>query len=368
MEVSMEKIAIKRLSHSDLTFFACHFDPKNGTKQKAWNLDKKVFIQEMYPVSWGDGKHNVTLNINGPDISPKYTLERKIIKQQKNMRLNGELIHPHVSGADMYNILTSGDYALMVFNGAPFPNEIDIYLISVNSDLDVPLHKEISKQYGSFFNQRASMLQLSKVELKSLLSSSSVTADHPAQSIFDDILLEDVVQGGEESYKKLRKRRRGNPVSASEYEHAKARLSEIGALGERLINEYLSETLDNKKINSYVWESQEDAIAPFDFSMVNKLDETVYIEVKSTSGTFDTKLHISMAELLYAADSKERYDIYRVFKASDEGAKLRVAEGIKAKAQQIIKVLENLPNTVTADSVSISPSFLDFGDEIDLMG
>ncbi len=363
----MEKLAIKRLSASDLTFFACHFNPKHGTNQKAWNLDKKVFVEEMYPVHWGDSKHNVTLAFHGPDNSPKHVLERKIVRQQKNMRLNGELIHGHDSGTDSYDLLAKGDYALMVFKGAPFPDHIDIFLIAQASRSDCSLHNEITTQVGDKFNQLRSMVQLNKEEVQALLDSSSVGDYYPVRSLFDDELLEDVVQGGVDGFKKLRKRRRGEPVSSNELAQAKAKAAEIGSLGERLVNEYLSELERSGQIEGYVWESAKDAIAPYDFELQHKLGSTV-LDVKSTSSAFNTKLHISVAELLEARDGGKRYDIYRVFEATDNGAKMRIAEDFGAKASEIITALEALPHGISCDSVSISPETLTFGDEFQLEG
>ena len=86
------KIAIKRLSASDLTFFEHQFRNTAGTKQKAFNLDRAVFDDELYPslpLAIGNDRVPINLSIFGPGLEGLHNLQRKILKQQKNWRLNG---------------------------------------------------------------------------------------------------------------------------------------------------------------------------------------------------------------------------------------------------------------------------------------
>ena len=46
----MAKLAVKRLSASDLTFFEWHFRHGNAGNQKAINLNANVFKDDLYPV------------------------------------------------------------------------------------------------------------------------------------------------------------------------------------------------------------------------------------------------------------------------------------------------------------------------------
>ncbi|NKF50791.1 DUF3883 domain-containing protein [Shewanella sp. WXL01] len=365
----MEKIAIKRLSSSDLTLFNCHFDSKSGTRQKAWNLDKKIFIEQMYPIDWGDGKHNVTLALNGPEDSPRHVLERKIVRQQKNMRLNGELINAHESGKDRYELLSNHDYAVMVFNGAPFPTQIEIYLIAKASEQDTALHNTITNRYNSQFNSHKSMVEVNRTSIKEILDSSAVSDEHPLQSLFDDALIEDVILGDIESFKELRRRRKVRFVSKEELEKAKASTSATGILGERLVNEHFVELKNNGEIEDFSWKADDNPISPFDFSLLlNKTSKERLLDVKTTKYKFNSKFHISIAELLEARDSGKPYDIYRVYEATSNGAKLRVAKDIKNKAEEILRSVDNMPIGVTCDSVTIAPLILEFGEEITLEG
>ncbi|MDO6686725.1 MULTISPECIES: protein NO VEIN domain-containing protein [unclassified Agarivorans] len=365
----MEKIAIKRLSSSDLTLFNCHFDPKAGTRQKAWNLDKKIFLEQMYPTEWGDEKHNVTLALNGPDGSLRNVLERKIVRQQKNMRLNGELVNAHESGNDRYALLQNHDYAVMVFNGAPFPTQIEAFLIANSSSDDNSLHKAITQQFSKIFNQHRSMVEITRNDVRLLLDSSNMSVDYPLQRIFDDALIEDAVQGGIDGFKKLRVRRKGRFVSEEELANARENANATGKLGERLVNEYFIALEQSSKINNFEWVAESNPISPFDFTLTqnNSADEHL-LDVKTTKHAFHTKIHISIAELLEARDSRKRYDIYRVYEAADSGARMRISEDIGNKASEIISSIDKMPFGVTCDSVTIDPSILDFGEEIILEG
>lgn len=74
----------------------------------------------------------------------------------------------------------------------------------------------------------------------------------------------------------------------------------------------------------------------------------------------------SVSELERMSQGPERYDIYRTFELSDYVAKLRIVEDVRQTARGILDLFEQLPDGVTADSVSVSPQILSFGREIDL--
>ncbi|MCF5393021.1 hypothetical protein GIV99_28485, partial [Pseudomonas syringae] len=79
----MSKIAIKRLTKSDLTLFTWHFKEMNSGNQKSINLNANVFIDKLYPdlpnISAQKGKTTflVDLSIYGPGAAPKHSLARK---------------------------------------------------------------------------------------------------------------------------------------------------------------------------------------------------------------------------------------------------------------------------------------------------
>ena len=45
----MDKLALKRLTASDLTFFEWQFKNRNAGNQKAINLNADVFSNQLYP-------------------------------------------------------------------------------------------------------------------------------------------------------------------------------------------------------------------------------------------------------------------------------------------------------------------------------
>jgi len=61
------------------------------------------------------------------------------------------------------------------------------------------------------------------------------------------------------------------------------------------------------------------------------------IDVKSTSGEFERKIHISLSELELMSSDTERYDIYRIFNIDENNrtAKLRIAEEVRSFAKGI---------------------------------
>lgn len=97
-------------------------------------------------------------------------------------------------------------------------------------------------------------------------------------------------------------------------------------------------------------------ICPWDFHLTTASAE-VRIDVKSTAGAHDASFHISMAELVAAAEGP-RYDIYRVSEMDDETGVLRIAEDVGDFAASILGVLTTLPKGVRPDSLSISPALL----------
>ena len=48
----INKLALKRLTASDLTLFEWHFNYRNAGNQKAINLNADVFKDQLYPHRW----------------------------------------------------------------------------------------------------------------------------------------------------------------------------------------------------------------------------------------------------------------------------------------------------------------------------
>jgi hypothetical protein len=95
--IMVQRLALKRLTKSDLTIFESHFRTRNAGNQKSINLNADVFVSELYPavptLALSNGNEMpVSVGIFGPSTRPELPLARKIIKgaAYKNWRLNGE--------------------------------------------------------------------------------------------------------------------------------------------------------------------------------------------------------------------------------------------------------------------------------------
>ena len=146
----MNKMALKRLTHSDLTFFKCYYSAQGDkpSKQKALNLNSNILVDILYPElknATGD-KLKVTLYIYGPGTEEVHILQRKILKSKgsKNWRLNGELIYSPEDNPDRYDCLRPEDIALMGFDGEPIPKTIYIDFISQGDEDDKGLYEELN--------------------------------------------------------------------------------------------------------------------------------------------------------------------------------------------------------------------------------
>lgn len=91
--------------------------------------------------------------------------------------------------------------------------------------------------------------------------------------------------------------------------------------------------------------------------------EKTLIDVKSTQGNFDNLIHISYGELKKMVLGPEKYDIYRVYKLSEAGAKLKISRSMKLFASGIFYIFKGLPDGVIPEGISVATSLLDFGQE-----
>ena len=169
-------------------------------------------------------------------------------------------------------------------------------------------------------------------------------------------------QSGTEKCSKAFKRK----TSHDELQEKKEKADQIGIKGEASVNAYLGNLKKNGHIDSFKWVAAENATSDHDFWVSIDGKQKNLIDVKSTAGNFDNVIHISLPELRQMAYGKERYDIYRVFEIneSNKTVKLRILEGVKDFAKNILTVFEGLPSGVLADSVSVYPSTLNFQPEI----
>ena len=82
------KLALKRLTASDLTLFKWHFQNHPAGKQKAFNLDASVLVDELYPQLGEPAlvpqpRYPLDLYLCGPGLAPANNLQRKILNSRR---------------------------------------------------------------------------------------------------------------------------------------------------------------------------------------------------------------------------------------------------------------------------------------------
>lgn len=364
----LRKLAIKRLTASDLTLFEWHFRNRTAGNQKAINLNADVFIDQLYPAlpelaAEKGGKVPLDLFIYGPGLAGEHNLQRKIVKfgAYKNWRLNGEYIADPAEFPERFQSLNPGDYAIFDFEGAAVPTSARMVLIAKSLPDDLSLHHAISDVVG--INK---MRTISSSVLADIIERSGVADGHPIGDLVEEAALEDASQDGIEGTRRLLGRRRGRKLTRDELLKARRSADEVGMRGEELLNVYFEQLKDAGQITDFKWISKSNAVSPYDFHVTYASDNAarLVLDAKSTLGEFERTIHISMNELLHMADGAERYDIYRLYAVGDVSAKLRVAPNVRNVATDILNALKALPKGVFADGISLSPSMLKFGSEI----
>lgn len=362
----MEKMALKKLTHSDLTFFKCYFSnqKEKPSKQKALNLNSDIFVDELYPElrkSTADTKLPVSLHIYGPGLKDAHVLQRKILKSKgsKNWRLNGELIYSQENDPQRYDSLQPGDIALIGFDGDTVPSIICIDFIAASIDEDKALHQVFTSILTS------AMQKIQSEELKGIVTRLNLPAHHPVYRFFLDEDLVAAVEGDAEAVLRVYKHS-GTVMSSEELITSRQKAAYIGSMGEELISQYFQQLINQGKLLDFEWTSRENAVAPYDFK-ITATDNTIsLLDVKSTSGKFETIFHISRAELITMANGAECYALYRVYDLTENGGRLRIVSDMRLFAKELLEKLALLPAGISVDSISCSPDLLDFSDSFEL--
>lgn len=354
-----DRLALKRLTASDLTLFESLFRRLHAGNQKAINLNADVFISVFYPTApriapTMGNEIPLSLSIFGPGGKPEHRLARKVIKNPtyKNWRLDGEFIRGPEGDPGRYDALKPGDLAIMSFHGDPVPTGLDIVFLSQDLAEDSGLHRALFSLLGN-----RSMVPLTEENIAAALAESGTPLEHPINELIIDpaldSALEDAALGGEKGTKALLRRRSGRTVSAADLASARLKADRIGQDGEGLINALLNQRVAAGEITDFEWSSARNAVCPYDFQVRTTTGLAIKLDVKSTTGPFENDIHISLAELIEAAEAPERYDLYRVYDLQEDGGRLRVAENIRDLARSILSGL-NLPSGIKCDGFSVS--------------
>lgn len=355
------KLALKRLTASDLTVFRWHFINRPTGNQKAINLDKSVLVDSLFPELAKPGavpnpRYKLELKISGPGICSPHTLVRKILKQQKNWRLNGEFIDSPVDDPQRYNYLAADDFAFFEFRGDQAPEAIHMLLVSAANPQDAPLYEALGQIFVS-----GSMRVIDEHFIHDVLERSGVAGRHALSDWAEGALLEEIGLGSAAATLDLHKRRNRRGLTPEEFLEVQSRAQSTGISGEQYLNDWLLDRHRTGQCYDVEWTSSVNAIAPFDFRLrLPPYGVERRIDAKSTTGDFETPLHMSRAEIIEAALGDVEYDIYRLYHLSEKGAEMRVAYNVGPSLAPILKALEDLPAGVSVDSVSIHPRILQF--------
>ena len=365
----LRKLAIKRLTASDLTFFEWQFRNRYAGNQKAINLNADVFINELYPglpstATGIEGKRMVDLSIYGPGLGNEYNLQRKIVKgaSYKNWRLDGEFVYDPPEEPGRFDVLTEGDLAVIEFFGDTQPSAVRMVLVAGVEPEDAALHSALS----GVVSAGHSMTSLTPNRLAQLVEDAGTRIDHPINDLVSlETTIEVATLGVAEETAGYRSPPAPRRTSRDVLQRARSNANRVGELGEQFINSHLTILKANGQIEGFEWVSRENAVSPYDFRTGVGGDE-ILLDAKATELSFDNKLHISFSELRQMAYGTERYDLYRVFDIGETTAKLSVAEDLGEWARGVLEIFEGLPEGVDVESVTVSPSILPFGPTVEI--
>lgn len=355
------KLAIKKLKASDLSFFHAYLVRFPQGKQKGFNLDRSVIEAKLFPelaeviAQMPDTRSPVALTLFGPGGAPSYLLMRKVLKQQRNWRLNGEAVRAPDDDPTRFDGLEPNDIAVMEFIGTGAPNAVKVVLLSAKDQFDAATHAAIEAAFPG-----DSMSVVSEEELEQVIVHAAPSPDHPIRDWLDRDLLEDVGLGGGEAQERVAAKRRGRGLSASELQKAKANAEAVGRLGEFLLDYHFTSLQPHHKIESHEWVANTNAISPFDFLLSYTDGSERCVDAKSTAGPFSNPIHLSLAEIHHAMRPGVRYHLCRLFNVKASGATFRVARNIQAQLGPVIDSIKTLPAGVKVDSLSFDPSFFNF--------
>ena len=366
----MEKLAVKRLSASDLTFFEWHFRHGNAGNQKAINLNADVFKDDLYPVVDVVAKNSsdrlgVDLWIAGPDGASPFNLQRKIIKGRsyKNWRLDGEFIYDPQEEPGRFQVLTPRDLVVIGFEGELAPTAVTVVCLARAADIDRPIVELLDSLLGHH-----SMVRLRVEQLRSVCEHPSVSRRHPLWMLVTD---EDIVDAGAGMWPAVARVSKRilegtcPAMSLDDLRKGRAIAEATGRLGELLVDKYLGDLRDSGRIEDYDWTADVNAVAPFDFH-VRHSGQWERWEIKTTSSNFSRHYYLPRSELREMAHGGEAYRLGRVFGAHRNRGQMRLSVNLADFGRVILESCATLPERVMLNGVTITPDENQFGETIDL--
>ncbi len=261
------KLAIKRITASELSFFKWQYYQKPSSRQKAINLDANVFVEKLYPGLADPSsprKFKVDLVIHGPGLEGRYGLQRKILKSEgsKNWRLNGEIVTNPEENPQRFDVLAPDDFVIFDFNEGLQPSSVTLTFLSAAIPEDTGFYQALD---------RAGIKRMRTLTPSELDEAIKMVAPVPMHPIYQLTLdtdklnadVEDAALGGSRGRTRLRASTR--KISREDFQKAKENADAVGLTGEQFVNEYLTQLKAAGQIRDFAWVSAQNAISPYDF-------------------------------------------------------------------------------------------------------
>ena len=206
------------------------------------------------------------------------------------------------------------------------------------------------------------MATLHPEALRALCERLKIPEVHPVWGLAADYDFVDAAEGVAPAMDRLLSRPRQVRMTTQDLRRARQAAEEIGWAGEKLVDQYLQDYLDNGKISDYVWASDINAISPYYFR-VCKPQGWEKLEVKSTRGGFARPFHLPRSEIRDMAAGGEPYRISRVHGVTPEAARMRISCDLQDLGRTILEASSLLPPGVELDGVTITPDETLYGPE-----
>ena len=136
-------------------------------------------------------------------------------------------------------------------------------------------------------------------------------------------------------------------------EKANKLFKEIGKKGEELLNEYLKLQKNNELIKDFTWMNQStESYAPYDFKITNLNNSIIFSDAKSTSFKFEQPIFLSLKELSFINENKDKYLIHRLYSINEE-PKLRICNNIHTVSDIFIPNFNILNQSLNQEDLSV---------------
>lgn len=365
--MSLSRLAVKRLTPSDLSFFSRHL---RRSKQKAINLNADIFVDKFYPgLRNAFDEIHFPLTVIGPKGAGAHVLSRKAVRSEggKNWRLDGEIIHDPEGAPRRYANLRQGDFALIGFEGEETPRAATLVLVGQRPDPQ--LHAAISQVFS--FRDRHTMLTAEESQIFALLETTRhLYPDlHPLEWLLLPDSIEEAIYGSSKTQTRTAQADGLGVVLSRETLKRQVQTSEqTGRLGEEVFARWLGAR--GYSDDEWQWVSVTHARAAYDFLLQRAHwaagSGPYYVDVKATRGSFSAPIYVSMAETRWSA-ANATYRIARVHELASEASRVTILSGLHDIGLRIVnEVLPALPRGIVPMGFELDPAILprEYEDEI----